>query len=122
MVANLRRLPYQERLRILKLPSLYHRRRRGDMVQTYMMFHGGVDMVPASVFTRATDRVTRGHPYKLLKVAATGRVRRSAFAIRVVNDWNSLPADVVCSPSPDSFKASLDAHWAHLRYHVPDTD
>ena len=96
LVASIRLLPYQERLRILKLPSLYYRRRRGDMIQTYQLFHGGVDMDPASIFTLA-DRIrnTRVHPFKLHKVPAVGRVRRSVFAVRVVNDWNSLPPEVL---------------------------
>ena len=42
MVSSLRHLPYEERLRALKLPSLYHRRRRGDMIFMYQMFHSGV--------------------------------------------------------------------------------
>ena len=32
LVKDIRHLTYQERLRILNLPSLYHRRRRGDMI------------------------------------------------------------------------------------------
>ena len=31
-------LPYQERLKILKLPSLRYRRARGDMIKTYKFF------------------------------------------------------------------------------------
>ena len=39
---SIRYRPYQERLRLLELPSLYHRRRRGDMVTVYKLFHGGM--------------------------------------------------------------------------------
>ena len=35
LVPELRHLPYQQRLRILNLPSLYYRRRRGDMIAVY---------------------------------------------------------------------------------------
>ncbi|XP_043199278.1 uncharacterized protein LOC122368991 [Amphibalanus amphitrite] len=58
MVANLRHLPYQERLRALKLPSLYYRRKRGDMIFTYQMFHGGVDVEVTDLFCPATGAVT----------------------------------------------------------------
>ena len=122
MVSSLRHLPYEKRLRALQLPSLYYRRKRGDMIFTYQVLNGAVDGIPSDFFTLATDSTTRGHPFKLLKWSAKCRVRRSALAIRVVNDWNSLPSDVVCSPTVNSFKARLDVHWAHIRYQIPDTD
>ena len=120
MVANIRHMPYEKRLQRLRLPSLYYRRRRGDMVFMYQLFHGGLDANPEVYFTLAENRLTRGHPYKVLKQRAVGRVRRSAFSIRSVNDWNALPESVVCSASVNIFKASLDAHWAHLWYLTPD--
>ena len=40
LVPELRHLPYQQRLRILNLPSLYYRRRRGDMIAVYQLLHG----------------------------------------------------------------------------------
>ena len=121
MLESIRHKPYTERLNILQLPSLYYRRRRGDMIFTYQLFHGGVDMNPSTFFTLA-DGPTRGHPFKLRKAPATTRVRRFAFATRIVNDWNGLPSEVVCAPSINAFKARLDAHWAHIRFSIPDTD
>ena len=121
MVANIRHKPYEDRLRSLQLPSLYYRRRRGDMIHAFQLFHGGVDASPADFFTLA-DGPTRGHPFKVLKPAAETRARRFSFAVRTVNDWNSLPASVVSAPSVSAFKARLDAHWAHIRYWTPDTD
>ena len=35
LISNIWHLPYVQRLKILKLPSLMHRRRRGDMLETY---------------------------------------------------------------------------------------
>ena len=91
------------------------------MIFTYQLFHNGVDADPTDYFSLASGRSTRGHPFRVCKPMATCRVRRSAFAIRVINDWNSIPSAVVCSPSVNAFKANLDAHWAHLWYYVPDT-
>ena len=65
---------------------------------------------------------TRGHPFKLHKHLATTRARRFAFATRIINDWNGLPAEVVCAPSLNAFKARLDEHWAQVRYTIPDQD
>ena len=54
LVPSLRHQPYEERLRVLKLPSLYFRRKRGDMIFVYQLLNGGVDMIPADLFERAT--------------------------------------------------------------------
>ena len=121
MVSDIRHLCYEERLRSLTLPSLYYRRKRGDMIYLYQIFSGGIDVNPDTFFIRVSDGITRGHPFKVLKPRATCRVRRSVLSVRAVNDWNSLPAEVVCSTSLNSFKSSLDAHWAQFWYYTPDS-
>ena len=68
LVKHLRPKPYEERLRCLNLPSMYHRRRRGDMIATYQLLRGGID-VEESAFLKLTDSSTRGHPWKLQKGA-----------------------------------------------------
>jgi len=40
-----------------------------------------------------SDRVTRGHPYKLSKRHCTSNVRSSFFSERVINVWKNLPSD-----------------------------
>ena len=121
-VPDLCHLPYQHRLRALGLPSLYYRRRRGDMIAVYQVLHGGLDLDPLSFFDRTLARETRGHPWRLTKPRAVTRVRRNAFAVRVINDWNSLPAAVVNSETVNQFKNRLDAHWAHLIHMIPHAD
>ena len=90
------------------------------MIQVYQVLHGGMDLLPEDFFTLAAVQRTRGHPWKLLKPRAESRPRRQAFGARVVNDWNSLPLSVVSAASVDLFKSRLDAHWANIRYSVPD--
>ena len=41
-------------------------------------------------------------------------VRRYSFSQRVVNDWNSLPTEVVQVPDVESFKTKLDLLWLDL--------
>ena len=67
LVTSIRNLPYNERLSILKLPSLYYRRRRGDMILVYQIFHGLIDINPSIFFASATISTTRGHNYKIFK-------------------------------------------------------
>ena len=61
LVPELRNLPYPERLQALNLPSLYYRRRRGDMIAVYQMLHGGFDLDQSIFFNTAHVRDTRTH-------------------------------------------------------------
>ena len=119
MVESIRNKPYPERLRHLKLPSMYHRRRRGDMICIYQMLHSGLDIDPDKFVTPASSRENRGHPWKLFKPHAKSRVRRHALNIRAINDWNSLPSSVVQASSLNAFKSRLDRHWTHTMYQIP---
>ena len=66
IILALKELPYQERLKILNLPSLRDRRARGDMTETYKYLHG-INKVPTYFLPLSEDRRTRGHSLKLKK-------------------------------------------------------
>ena len=119
LVPTIRHLSYEERLRALKLPSLQYRRRRGDMITMYNIMHERVNLDKEELFAAPPTARTRGHPLKVAKLQAFTRVRCNHFSVRVVNDWNSLPEAVVCSPSLDSFKNNLDKHWLGYAYVAP---
>ena len=81
LVQSIKNLPYPQRLCHLKLPSLYYRRRRGDMITNYRLMNGGLDVDPDEFFSLAGNTTTRGHPLKLKKPQATSRVRRNTLAV-----------------------------------------
>ncbi len=110
MIPSLHHLPYQERLKKLKLPSLVYRRKRGDMIQTFKFVHNIWD-IEDSLLTPSVDVGTRGHDHKLFKERYETITRGHFFTIRVIDLWNSLPQNVVTAPSIDSFKNRLDSHW-----------
>ncbi len=110
MIPSLRDLPYNERLRKLKLPSLVYRRKRGDMIQTFKFVRNIWD-VEDDLFTPSRDTGTRGHAYKLFKERFDTNVRGHFLTNRAVDLWNSLPQDVVNSSSVDQFKIRLDSYW-----------
>ena len=76
LVWDIRHLPYQDRLKSLKLPSLRYsyRRRRGDMITVYQLLHGKMDLNPDDFLHRASARETRGRPWRLAKPQAVTRV------------------------------------------------
>ena len=117
MIPGLSQLSYEERLRELKLPSLVHRRRRGDMIQMHKIINDTVD-VEKALFVNRQESVTRGHNLKLRKMKATKLPRIRAFSNRVIDDWNELPAKAVNAPTTNSFKVELDRHWEDRMYNT----
>jgi hypothetical protein len=117
LIPEFRNKSYQERLRALDLPSLVYRRLRGDAIECYKYLHGYYN-TDTELLVRYTHpgAETRGHSLKLQKDRCKTRIRGNFFSQRVINMWNSLPADVVGAPSLNSFKGRLDKHWFPMKY------
>ena len=103
MVYELQHLEYDERLLRLGLYTLQYRRRRGDLIETYKMLTGR-ENIDASVFFRKATYTS------LYKPGFKKTCRQNFFSQRVVDDWNSLPDEVVTAESLNSFKKRLDEH------------
>jgi len=112
MVPELKDLPYPERLKRLKLPSLVYRRDRGDMIETFKILNGHTDLGKSCLLPLATKSSTRGHSLKLRKDYSRTSLRQHVFSQRVVEIWNKLPEDLVIASSINAFKNGLDKHWA----------
>ena len=111
-IPGLKHLSYQNRLKNLKLPSLAHRRRRGDMIQCFKIIKG-LDDIPCDKFFTFAESRTRGHCYKLIKPRCETSFRLRCFSHRVITDWNKLPYDVVIAQTLNSFKNRLDKFWSN---------
>ena len=116
LVKSLSTLPYEDRLISLQLQSLYCRRQRGDLIETFKILHNFANVDLGAAFTFNTGQPIRGHPFKLMKSRCNLEFRKHFFTNRVINQWNSLPSDVVCAPSVNSFKSKLDNYWNLIRY------
>ncbi len=112
-------LPYEERLKMLKLPSLSYRRMRGDLVEVYKYCHGLYDVhrKPFTLMREANeDSITRDNGFKIYKEKSNLASRGNFFGNRVANAWNSLPTNIVQAPSLNSFKNLLDKLWEPYMY------
>ncbi len=118
-VAELKDLSYTDRLKALKLPSLLYRRKRGDMIEVFKYCCDLYSVNPSPLHLDEGS-VTRGHKFKLYKDRAEKSTRQKFFSHRVINDWNSLPAEIVDSPTLNSFKNRLDKHWSDKFYEIPN--
>lgn len=108
MIFECRNQSYENRLKITNLTSLEQRRDRGDMLETFKIIKGFNKIDSSNMFTFSGTRSTRGHRYKLNKNRCRLDIRKHFFSQRVVNQWNSLPADIVDSTSVNSFKNKYD--------------
>jgi len=111
-VKLIRHLHYSERLRRLNLPTLRYRRHRGDMIEVFKILHKIYDIeITEGLLQLSNNTTTRGHSLKLSSQPSRIEIRRNSFSVRVVKPWNSLPQEVVMSPSVKAFEARLDRFW-----------
>ena len=114
-VPGLRDKTYEERLNVMKLPSLKFRRKRGDFIELYKYTHG-LYSVNESLIHYSKVKQTRGHSLKLEKRSHHLDIRKFFFTFRTVEIWNKLPEELVNSPSLNSFKTRFDKHFSHELY------
>jgi hypothetical protein len=117
LIPRIMGLPYIERLKELKLPTLKYRRVRGDMIELYKMISGIYNKDVSLNFNYATTNL-RGNKYKLYQGQLHYNLRKFSFSNRVVKLWNDLPDMVVAAENLNCFKNALDKYWFHqeLKY------
>lgn len=111
MLPHLSEKSYQERLEILKLPTLKFRRLRGDMIEAYTIIAGIYDKRTTKGMFILNTSNTRGHNMKVAKQKCKLDVRKYFFTNRVADTWNSLPEHVVSATKVKTFENRLDRYW-----------
>ena len=94
LIPSLRNLPYEERLNMLKLPSLEQRRERGDLITMYKGVKGIERVDREDLFRTETGR-TRGHDFKMKKTRCKGDIKKFSFPNRSIDTWNMLNCETV---------------------------
>ena len=116
-ILEVRKLSYEERLKILDLPSLEYRRFRGDLIQVYKIVHKHYDRTSVnSLFRFNNSSRLRGHSFKLTKFITKKRQYQHFFTNRIVNKWNSLSQEIVSSETINTFKNNIDREFKDLMY------
>ena len=75
----------------LNLPSLQYQHKRMDMIMTYKIIHGLDDISFSDLAIQQLDLM-------VINYSNYSGIKFHSFLQRVVNDWNSLPADIVGTP------------------------
>jgi ribonuclease P/MRP protein subunit RPP40 len=108
LVAHGTRVSYPERLKLLNLESLELRRLRCDLIYTYKLLFGLISTDASDFFTLSSNgHYTRGHAYKLSMSYSRLDIRKFYFSQRVIEPWNSLPAESEHFSSLKDFKSFL---------------
>lgn len=113
MVNGLQTMSYEERLKELGMFSLPKRRLRGDMIAVYKYLKGCHKAEGSALFSLSQGR-TRNNGVKLQGKRFSLDVRKKFLTVRVINQWNRLPREVVGSPSMEVFKQRLDSHLSEM--------
>ena len=116
---SLKNIPYQQRLKILKLPSIQYRRLRGDMIFLYKLINNRPNFDKLFTLRNETNlglHESRGHPFTIIHNRCNKNNRKNFFVNRVTNDWNSLTLEIVSAPNINIFKNKLDKFWKEKMY------
>ena len=105
---GLKNLAYNERLKLLGLQSLEHRRLKFDLILCYNIIHGQSAIPLDKMFTLNSNTTLRGHPLKISQPLLKNNTSKTFFANRVIIPWNSLQSEVVTAPTTKNFKTLLN--------------
>ena len=116
MILTIKDLSYSERLKKLKLPTLAYRRARGDMIEVYKIVKDIYDPKTTNNLFKIRGKqnmLLRGHKFTMEHERLYTSNRSNFFVNRIVNNWNSLPREVVGAGSLNAFKNLLDSLWSN---------
>ena len=90
---------YASRLKAVGLDTLEHRRLQQDLLHTYKILFGKLNIDYTNMFCFRLHSITRGHQWKLYPNFHRTNLRKKFFCERVIAPWNSLDItnDDVCS-------------------------
>jgi len=103
-------LSYADRLALLQLQSLEHRRLLTDLVTCFNIVHGYTALTFEDFFSYSNLKTTRGHRFKIVIPLAKTNVKKYCFSNRIIPIWNSLPPNFVSATSTSHFKSLIVTH------------
>ena len=99
-------LSYQERLKIINLPTLEARRTRGAFITLYKCTTGMME-TDIQNFIPFSGRSTRGTNKKIQLKRGAKDVRKHFFPINITEKWNGLPDHIVNAKNINQLKKTI---------------
>ena len=111
MISSISNLSYDERLIKTNLITLENRRLRSDIIEVWKIMHGLEGLSPNDLFIMSSTmhdaNPTRGHTFKIFKQHSRLNLRKFFFSHRIVDTWNSLPAEIAECMNINTLKNKL---------------
>jgi len=84
IIPEIRHLPYSDRLKVCKLPTLHYRQvREDDIIEMYKILTGKYDADVTPKVTRVYESITRGNVLQEAQLSQRGRACLVLFSILV---------------------------------------
>ena len=112
MIPEIRSHSYHQRIHGLDLISLVQRRLRGQLIEVFKYLNRFTTASARRLFDYDPNARTRNNGAKLILKHFNTSVAQHFSPIKITTTSNALPNDVVSSRTVNSFKNSLDKHWA----------
>ena len=112
MIPEIRKHIYHQRIHDLDLISLVQRKLRGQLIQVFKYLNRFTTASARGLFNYDLNDRTRNNGAKLIVKHFNTSVAQHVYPIKITTIWKALPSEVVSSRTVNSFKNSLDKHWA----------
>ena len=106
-------MPYEERLNLLKWPTLEQRRLFSSLIECYKTINSLNGLDPSAFFTFANDfwPLRANHHFKLKLASAILNSFKQSFFIRITDKWDNLPKEIAEVENLNIFKNRLKCHF-----------
>ena len=112
MIRKIRNHSYQQRIQDLDLISLVQRRLQGQLIEVFKYLNEFTTASARGLFNYDLNDITRNNGTKLIVKHFNTSVAQHFYPIKITTTWNAQLSEVVSSRTVNSFKNSLDKHWA----------
>ena len=112
MIPEIRNHSYHQRIQELDLISLVQRRLRKQLIEVFKYLNRFTTASARGLFDYGLNDRKRNNGAKLIVKHFNTSVAQHFSPIKTKTTWNALPNEVVTSRTVNSFKNSLDKHWA----------
>ena len=112
IIPEIRNHNYHQRIHDIDLISLVQRRPRGQLIEAFKYVNRFTTASAWGLFDYDINDRTRINKAKHIVKHFNTSVAQHFYPIKITTTWIALSSEVVISRTVNSFKNSLDKHWA----------
>ena len=109
-------MSYEDRCEMLRWSQLTDRRLYFSLIECYKLVFGLNSLCFSDFFEFASKRTRSNHNYKLQVKSANCNCYKYSFFVKIIREWNDLPANVFEIGNLRRFKKLLNRTCIFLRF------